>query len=155
FQTRSGGLHLWMQHRDGVKNTQSKIALGIDTRGEGGYVIYWYATGTECLDQAPPAPWPTWLLAEIQPPPSILWQAYPSTGNDNGGGRLDGVLRRLRNAGEGERNTVMFWGACRCVEMQLPQTRIEAELIPAALNTGLPEAEIRRTIASACRRAAT
>lgn len=151
FRTRSGGLHVWMQHREGVTNTQGKIARGVDTRGEGGYAVYWFATGLPCLDHALPAPWPSWLLAETAPPPR---QPYQAARNGGEGRRLDGVLQRLGNAREGERNGVTFWAACRCAEMQMPQARIEALLIPVALNTGLPETEIRRTITSAIGRAA-
>jgi hypothetical protein len=151
FQTRSGGLHLWFLHRDGVTNTQGKIAPGVDTRGEGGYAIYWYAAGFPCLDYAPPAPWPAWLLGEIAPPRR---RAYQPPKNEEGGGRLDGIVRRLGNTREGERNAVLSWAACRCVEMQMQPARIEALLTPAAIGTGLTELEIRRTIASAIRRRA-
>jgi len=38
-RTGRGGRHYWFSHRDGIKNSQSTIAPGIDVRGEGGYVI--------------------------------------------------------------------------------------------------------------------
>jgi len=38
-RTRSGGLHFLFQHARGVRNTQSRLAVGVDTRGEGGFVI--------------------------------------------------------------------------------------------------------------------
>lgn len=38
-QTASGGYHLYFEHMGGVRNSQDKIAPGIDVRGEGGYVI--------------------------------------------------------------------------------------------------------------------
>jgi hypothetical protein len=37
--TPSGGRHIYCQHFDGARNTQNKIGLKIDTRGEGGYVV--------------------------------------------------------------------------------------------------------------------
>lgn len=37
--TGGGGEHYFFQHVDGFKNSVGKIAEGIDTRGEGGYVI--------------------------------------------------------------------------------------------------------------------
>jgi len=151
FRTRSGGLHLWMQHRDGVTNTQGKIVRGVDTRGEGGYAIYWFAAGYECLDPSPPAPWPTWLLAELQPKPApALPRAYRprENGDDDDERRLDGVLRCLSSAREGERNGVLYWAACRCTELEMSHAQSEAELIPVARGTGLPEREIRATIKS-------
>ncbi|NDW45276.1 bifunctional DNA primase/polymerase [Ruegeria sp. PrR005] len=38
-KTASGGLHLYYEYQDGVRNSQDKIAPGIDVRAEGGYVI--------------------------------------------------------------------------------------------------------------------
>jgi hypothetical protein len=38
-RTRSGGLLFLFQHARGVRNTQSRPAVGVDTRGEGGFVI--------------------------------------------------------------------------------------------------------------------
>jgi hypothetical protein len=154
FRTRSGGLHLWMQHRDGVTNTQGKIARGVDTRGQGGYVICWWCAGVDCLDHSPAAPWPDWLFAAIASPTPRPRRAYRPDGDTNGGRRLDAIICQLGNAREGERNGVLFWAACRCAEMQLPQARIESLLTKVALGIGLREYEIRRTIASAIRRVA-
>jgi len=36
---RSGGLHLLFRNAVGVRSTASKIARGIDMRGDGGYII--------------------------------------------------------------------------------------------------------------------
>ncbi len=38
-RTPSGGAHIYFQHFDGARNSQSKIGPKIDTRGKGGYVI--------------------------------------------------------------------------------------------------------------------
>jgi len=155
FRTRSGGLHLWMQHRVGVTNTQGKVVRGVDTRGEGGYIIAWWCAGLDCLDHSPPAPWPDWLLAAIATPvPPPPRRGYQPDGASEGGLRLDAIMRRLGNTREGERNGVLFWAACRCAEMQLPQEHIDALLTPIALGIGLREFEIRRTVASAIRRVA-
>ena len=35
----SGGIHLYFKHKDGFKNSTDKLANGIDTRGDGGYII--------------------------------------------------------------------------------------------------------------------
>ena len=66
YRTRSGGLHLYFRHSGGVRCTTGKVCHGIDTRGEGGYAIFWFAAGLECLDHCPPTVWPTWLLAELR-----------------------------------------------------------------------------------------
>ncbi len=80
YRTRGGGLHLYFQHRPGVRNSEGKPALGIDTRGTGGYVIHWFAHGFECLDHSPPAPWPIWLSALIWPPPAPISRAPANHG---------------------------------------------------------------------------
>ena len=38
-RTPSGGLHIYLKHFEGARNSTSKIGPKIDTRGEGGYVI--------------------------------------------------------------------------------------------------------------------
>lgn len=37
--TGSGGLHLYYQYTEGVKNSARKLGAGLDVRGEGGYVV--------------------------------------------------------------------------------------------------------------------
>lgn len=152
FRTRSGGLHLWMRHREGVHNTQGKVAPGVDTRGEGGYAVCWFAAGCPCIDHSPPAPWPAWLLADIAPKPAPELRAsrQPSSGS----AALDGILRLLCNAREGKRNGVLFWCACRLAERHMGPSDIEALLLPIAADIGLSDHEARATIRSATGRTA-
>jgi hypothetical protein len=56
-QTRSGGLHLLFRHAEGLRNSASAIAPGIDVRASGGMVIYWPREGLPVCD-APLADWP-------------------------------------------------------------------------------------------------
>jgi len=37
--TPTGGRHIYFRHFDGARNTQGRLGQGIDTRGEGGYVV--------------------------------------------------------------------------------------------------------------------
>ncbi len=68
-QTRSGGTHFFYQHRPGMRNSESKIADGVDVRGAGGYVILWVASGGYVVRDLPVVAWPDWL-AEIATRPA-------------------------------------------------------------------------------------
>lgn len=71
IRTGSGGLHLYFRWPDqAVKNSASKIAPGIDVRGDGGYVIVPPSPGYAIADNAPIADAPDWLLPALLPPPA-------------------------------------------------------------------------------------
>jgi hypothetical protein len=149
YETRSGGLHCFFRHLDGVRNSGSRLCTGIDTRGDGGYVISWWCAGYGCFDHSPPAPWPAWLLAELtRGPPAPRVTVMPTEH------ALAGIVRRVACAAEGERNSVLFWAACRLFERGLSMGEAETVLILPALNAGLSRAEARRTLVSAFRRRA-
>ena len=45
---------------------ESLLARGVDTRGDGGYIIFWYTTGAfPCVDHSPCAEWPQWLTEAL------------------------------------------------------------------------------------------
>jgi bifunctional DNA primase/polymerase-like protein len=155
YQTRSGGFHAYFQHAPGISNTQGKLARGIDSRGNGGYIVHWFAAGYECLDHAPIAPWPDWLRdcllwqpPKVAPPPYVTSPRYADRA-------IEGVLRHVATAREGERNRILFWGACRFRERveagQLDQGEATTLLVNAAQSTGLHGVEAQRTVASAWR----
>jgi hypothetical protein len=152
FATHSGGLHLYYRHRDGITNTQGKLCLGVDTRGEGGFIVYWFAWGCDCLDHTAPQPFPDWLYRKLtyQPPPVPRTAMTPNPDR-----AIDGILRKLAQAREGERNSVLFWCACKLAEHGMGQPEIEALLLPIAQSIGLSDTrETRASINSAMRRAA-
>ena len=53
---------------------------------------------------------------------------------------------------EGNRNSALFWAACRAAEAG--DQDVLGELVDAAVSTGLDESSARATVASACRRVA-
>jgi hypothetical protein len=157
YRTRSGGIHAYFRHGPGICNTQSKLAHGVDSRGDGGYAIYWYAADFECIDHAPIASWPDWLReCLLWQPPKVEPRPYV-TSPDHADKAIEGVLRAVSGAREGERNRILFWGACRLRERvsagQLGQGEATAILTTAAKDAGLTDIETRRTIASAARAA--
>ena len=159
YRTRSGGLHLYFHHAAGVTCRRGQLPLGIDIKGEGGCVVYWRATGLECLDEAPPAPWPEWLLAEIRPPPAARRRACGPIAGDDGGRGAAGLLNCVAGAAEGERNALLYWAACRFGERigsgHIGEREALARLIEAAVAAGLTEREAISTIRSGLRRTST
>ncbi|MEU7557289.1 bifunctional DNA primase/polymerase [Streptomyces eurythermus] len=152
--TPSGGRHLWLTGPPDtvVPNSAGRLAPGIDIRGAGGYLVgpgsrtdhgvYTVAPGTARL---PPAPCPPALLRLLVPPPRPRHPA-PTAPGDQGHGLVHFVL----TAHEGQRNTRLFWAACRAYENGIGPALADA-LTEAARTTGLPEREARATIASAAR----
>jgi hypothetical protein len=150
-RTRSGGLHLLFAHNDVVRCSASKIARGVDTRADGGYIIHWPSHGLPVLSDAPPAPWPDWLLQEFRPKPR------PSTPSSppivcRGDGWLRGLVRTVVGAAEGQRNSILFWASCRAGEAVrnggADETFVTDVLAEAAGRAGLSRAEACRTIQS-------
>lgn len=152
--TPSGGRHLWLSGPPDVvvPNSAGRLAPGIDVRGAGGYLVgpgsrtdhgtYTTAPGTA---QLPPAACPPGLLRLLLPPPRAHRPTPPSTG-EHGRGLVQFVLA----AHEGQRNTRLFWAACRAYEDGIGPALV-ASLVDAARSTGLSEREARATIASAAR----
>jgi len=83
-RTGSGGFHFFFEYPKGrdLRNTAGKIAPGIDTRANGGYVVLpssKHVSGNryELLDDARPRPLPAWLLERLtatrtQPPSKVI-----------------------------------------------------------------------------------
>ncbi|OWA14144.1 DNA primase [Streptomyces sp. CS159] len=150
--TPSGGRHLWLTGPPDhvVPNSAGRLAPGIDVRGAGGYLVgpgsrtrhgaYTVAPGTSHL---PPAPCPPALLRLLLPTPVRRAGGAPA-----GDGR--GLVQFVLAAHEGQRNTRLFWAACRAYENGVG-TALLAPLLDAARATGLTEREARATIASAAR----
>jgi hypothetical protein len=154
--TPSGGRHLWLSGPPDavVPNSASRLAPGIDVRGAGGYLVgpgsrtehgvYSTAPGTAHLV---PAPCPPSLLRLLTPPPRPRPRhAAPSSTGRHGQGLVQFVLA----AHEGQRNTRLFWAACRAYENGFGPDLAPA-LLDAAIRTGLTPREARSTIASAAR----
>lgn len=137
-----------------------RLAPGIDIRGSGGYLvgpgsvtahgIYRLVSGTGSL---PPAPCPSALLHLLTPPARPRHHHLDPDGTHSAHGHPDqgrGLVQFVLAADEGQRNTRLFWAACRAYENGFGDALADA-LTRAAVGTGLPEHEARATIASAAR----
>jgi hypothetical protein len=65
-KTPRGGLHLLFLPNASVGSHAETIGPGIDTRGSGGYIIWWPRQGGPVEYPQKLAPWPEWLLAKIK-----------------------------------------------------------------------------------------
>ncbi len=93
--TRRGHHLLYRMPDKDIRNSASKIAPGIDVRGEGGYIIWWPGHGLQAVgDLADVSNPPTWLTDELSPKPS------------NGHMPPQGMLNGQRQ-GPGSRNSTL------------------------------------------------
>lgn len=161
-QTRSGGLHLLFLHADGVRNSASRIASGVDVRGEGGFVVWWPAAGCSVLHGGPPAPWPTWLSAALVVPPPVPQRAatphrYPCrahiSSRDTRATRLiERALFRVRTATPGERHSKLRAAACTLGGLldagDFTEASAERELLAAVKSAGGTDVNERNALAT-------
>ena len=149
-RTPKGGLHWLFAANDGIKCSTSRLGPHIDTRGDGGYIIWWPACGYGVLHEDVLAPVPEWMieaLAPIEPRPQ--WSLPSSTPSS---ASIRGALRVLAEAKEGERNHALFWVSCRMGEAMRAGIITEAEatglLVSVGRQVGLLDREILRTARS-------
>lgn len=57
--------HLFFQHEFGLKCSAGRIAVGVDVRADGGYVIWWPGIGLPVISEKPMAMWPEWLAHNL------------------------------------------------------------------------------------------
>jgi putative DNA primase/helicase len=111
-RTGSGGFHFFFEYPKGLdlRNTAGKIAPGIDTRANGGYVVLpssKHASGNlyELIDDARPRPLPAWLLERLtatkaQPPSKVI--SFQAKERASSGGIIP----------DGQRNDALFRIGC-------------------------------------------
>jgi putative DNA primase/helicase len=153
--TRSGGRHLLFRPHAQVRCTVGKIWPHVDTRGHGGFIIWWPACGFDVLHRDMLVPVPDWIVQALQPRQA----QRPSQGRmsigKNPEGMIAGIIRAVARARAGERNQLTFWGACRLAELVI-QNRIDRStaidlIVEAASRTGISRTEALRAAQSAFR----
>lgn len=120
-RTMSGGRHLLFEYPAGrhVRNSASRIAPGVDVRGEGGYIIAPPSPGYSIEDASMPAPMPDWLLDLIDPPaspspprPALLARARShGDGSPYGLAALDRECAAIAGAADGGKHDALNKGA--------------------------------------------
>lgn len=157
--------YYWAPADSGLGNSLGQLRgkFDGDVRSGNGYVIgpgSVHATGVmyELADpEQPPVPLPGWLLAALQPPAGTTAPRPRARDRQNHGRALEGLIRTVLTARQGNRNAALYWAARRACEHAQKGTvdlrAIAGALVDAATHTGLTEAEARTTITSAYRRA--
>ena len=155
--TRSGGLHLFFKHRTGIRNSANRIASGVDVRGDGGYILWWPASGFEVQNEGVLADWPEFLAAKLLPPPRKPIPPMPNAqcSRPYVQAALTRAMQTVATAPDGSRNHTLnseVWSLARFIQTgELGAQHIATALASAALAAGLGRQETIRTIASALR----
>lgn len=163
--TGSGGRHQYFEAPTPCPgNSSAKLAPHVDTRGDGGQVVYVGSVhpGTGATyrwaeglspDEVPLMAVPETILALLCPnkPPPL--KTHPITGTSKYGERaLVNELQRLSDAPEGQRNDTLNRCAYSLAQLVggdvLDHAEVSGRLMSAALAVGLSEAEASRTITS-------
>jgi Bifunctional DNA primase/polymerase, N-terminal len=167
--TGGGGEHIFFKAPAdiAVGNYANKLGRGIDIRANGGYVVAppsLHVSGRRYAwsvdhhpDNVRAAPLPDWIVEALKPKPVPVVQlatVRPVT-QRQAERQLDGIIRKMVSAREGERNALTFWGACRLRELvewgDLSETTAHQLVLAAAMRTGLSATEAERTFQSAFR----
>ena len=163
--TPSGGEHRYFimpETDEPLKNTAGKLGAGLDTRGEGGYVIAPPSVNAEgksyqYVDKdIEPAELPSWIISLLEQPKINIKQSAPlltsvSDSSPYGHVALKGIVAEMAAAPEGCRNDTLNKLAFRvgflAKKGEIDKSDLRA-LFNAALSTGLTVEEVRKTINS-------
>jgi len=156
--TRSGGRHVLLQNDPRVRNTAGKICRGVDTRGLGGYIIWWPACGFDVLRGETLARVPDFIIKALAPPPPPSPSPIDPASALSSAASIRGALGVLARATAGERNAALFWTSCRMGEAVRDGTISESEALAmlraVGRQVGLLDREIVPTARSGMREGA-
>jgi len=148
-------LHLFFNHHAGLRNSAGRLARGVDTRADGGYIIVW-SMQAWLIAPRPLADLPSWLIkAATPPPPPVVRQSDIAQSARGAMRKVEGIVGAVATAQAGQRNSLAFWGACRLAELVKQRILAEPDAIAlgieAATQAGLSHKEAQRTVTSAFR----
>lgn len=156
-RTQSGGRHFYFHRPEGERwqNSAKKLGPGVDTRGDGGYVLAPPSPGYVVEVDAEMAELPESVRARLTAKPQVAIAVGATVlpiGDRYAEKALEGELRRVFEAPEGTRNDALNRAAFSLSQFvaagALDEGRVRADLRAAALGAGLEERETEKTIAS-------
>ena len=161
IRTRRGGRHLYFLMEPGIGNSTGKHGVGLDIRGEGGYVIVPPSPGYTDINDADPVKAPDWLIALLlnrkyeAPPRQVMELPANCGGTSYGKAAFAGLIDQMRLAIDGNWNnsvnTVAFRFGQLVAVNELPATAGEY-LKQAARETGTAkpgdETKLQKTFCS-------
>jgi len=160
--TPHNGIHLLFQYPNDPDITlgcsvDTKLGIGIDTKGEGGAFIAAPSEGYQwCPNskQTPMLPVPDFVIKAFAPSPKITRQRHyslPEYKDKYAEAALRGILNQMEATQEGNRNNMLNALAYRLGKLiarkQMPYEATET-LFQCAVNTGLEESKARATLES-------
>jgi len=159
-KTGNGGWHLLFQYEDWIKNARGKLAKGVDVKKAGGFILV-APSWTRASDQGPGGPYrwevspfevpipraPAWLKEKLLPPPPPRFE-----GRIVGPQDIRPLLDVAAHAQNGNRNSALYWAACRAAEAGTLTTSVKSALISAALAAGEELPKAISTVESAARK---
>ena len=152
------GWHLFFWSTAKIPNSVGRLAPHIDIRGTGGSVVAApsvHPSGHvyELVKDAEIVEAPQWLVDLAMPDREPPRAPRPYTGSC--APAMLGIMGMIANAPKGQRNALLYWGACRASEMirqdKITLTCAHDALFAAGRAAGLYTSEIQATINSAFR----
>jgi len=160
IRTRRGGRHMYFTMEPGIGNSTGKYGIGLDIRGEGGYVIVPPSPGYTVICNKAPAKAPDWLIKLLVKPTRETKQSstLPPVnidGTQYGKAAFAGLIGQMRSAVDGNWNDTLNTVAFRFGQLvaggELPDAAGE-QLKQAARETGTAkpgdETRLQRTFRS-------
>lgn len=149
--TKSGGYHLIYRMPDGVeiRNSASKLAPGVDIRGEGGYVVWPPSEGYSLANEADVAELPEFIVEALRKPvaaaPKTVTSSLEEKHEKYVQRAIDSELANVMRAANGTRNEALNKAAFALGQFvgagMVTRSTIEAELTRAASGAGMDERE--------------
>jgi hypothetical protein len=152
--TQSSGTHFLFRWKEGLRNTTSRICKGIDTRGDGGFVIWWPSANFPIYNDGRIAECPDFILEALReksrPLSPMARRPIRHQPQAIADAAIKGILRKVAGAPHGIKSNTLFWGSCRLGERvkakQIPDELAFDLLAEAADDAGWPEREALKHI---------